>query len=86
ERRMLVRARATDPQADLSPQKRLENVRGAFRLGTNYVLGGVRVLLVDDIMTTGATCSEAAKVLRKAGAEAVFAAVVARTLGPDAEA
>jgi len=41
-------------------------------------LDGARVLLVDDILTTGATCSEAARALKEAGAETVLAAVVAR--------
>jgi ComF family protein len=80
ESAMLVRHRKTRPQAELSPTKRFENVRGAFRLGRRYDIKGARVLLVDDIMTTGATCSEAAKVLKKSGAEAVFAAVAARTI------
>jgi len=80
ERALLVRHRMTQPQADLSPTKRFENVRGAFRLGRGYDIRGARILLIDDIMTTGATCSEAAKVLKKSGAEAVFVGVAARTL------
>jgi len=82
ERAMLVRHHRTAPQAELSPTKRFENVRGAFRLRGGYAIKEARVLLVDDIMTTGATCSEASKVLKKAGAAAVFAAVVARTVDP----
>jgi ComF family protein len=81
ERRMLIRCRRTRPQAELSPSKRIENVRGAFRLEGGYDIKGIRVLVVDDIMTTGATCSEIAKVLRAAGAESVCAAILARTLG-----
>jgi len=76
---LLVRCRNTLPQARLSPQKRFANVRGAFRLGMGYDLGGVRAVLVDDILTTGATCNEAAKVLKKAGASAVAVAVLGRT-------
>ncbi len=81
---MLVRRRNTLPQAGLPPTKRFENVRGAFRLGRGYAIKDARVLLVDDVLTTGATCSEAAKVLRKAGAQIVLAAVVARTDQPRA--
>ncbi|MCX7428128.1 MAG: double zinc ribbon domain-containing protein [Planctomycetia bacterium] len=79
ERSMLVRTRKTLPQAGLPPHRRFLNVRGAFRLGAGYHLQDARVVLVDDILTTGATCGEAAKVLKRAGASAVSVAVVART-------
>lgn len=79
EPKMLNRRNNTRPQEGLSATKRFENVRGAFRLGRGYDIKGARVLLIDDIMTTGATCSEASKVLKKAGAEKVFVAVAART-------
>jgi len=77
-RRALVRCRNTLPQADLSPRQRFHNVKGAFRMRKRLDLDGARVLLVDDILTTGATCSEAARALKEAGAETVLAAVVAR--------
>jgi ComF family protein len=80
-RRILVRHRHTLPQADLSPTRRFENVRGAFRVRRPDVVKGARVLLVDDVLTTGATCSEAAKVLKQAGAAWVAVAVVARAQG-----
>jgi ComF family protein len=79
EHSLLVRTRKTLPQADLPPSRRFENVRGAFRLAPGYDIRGTRVLLVDDIVTTGATCSEAAKVLKQAGAAMVAVAVIART-------
>jgi ComF family protein len=77
--RMLVRSRNTLPQKDLTPAQRLSNVRGAFRIRPTSHLAGARVLLVDDILTTGATCSEAARMLKRAGAATVAAVVVART-------
>jgi len=80
--RLLSRRRNTLPQADLSPRERFHNVRGAFRVKGRCRLQGRRILLVDDILTTGATCSEAAAVLKEAGAEMVVAAVIARAQGP----
>lgn len=81
-RRVLWRRRNTLPQTDLTPPQRFQNVRGAFDVGAGYNIRGVRVLLVDDILTTGATCSEAAGMLKQAGAAMVAAAVVARAQGP----
>lgn len=81
-RRVLRRRRNTLPQADLSPRERFRNVRGAFAVRAGYHLESARVLLVDDILTTGATCSEAAGMLKQAGAIVVAAAVLARAQGP----
>jgi ComF family protein len=72
----LLKVRDTPPQAGLDRAARLKNVRGAFDCGES--LAGLRIALVDDVMTTGATLSEAAKVLKKAGASFVSAWVVAR--------
>jgi ComF family protein len=81
--RTLRRRRYTRPQKDVQPGERFRNVRGAFAVRRWYAnrLQGARVLLVDDILTTGATCSEAAKLLKQAGAAAVAVAVVARADG-----
>lgn len=76
--RLLVRKRRTKPQAGLSPNERQENVRNAFSVRRGYTVKGARVLLVDDILTTGATCSEAARTLKKAGAVSVAVVVVGR--------
>ena len=78
---LLVRCRRTAPQASLSPSRRRANVRGAFRASKHSDLSGARILLVDDIMTSGATVDEAAKVLSKAGARFVAVAVLARAEG-----
>jgi ComF family protein len=82
-RRVLSRCRNTLSQDGLSPVQRFRNVRGAFRVRGGRHLEGIRVLLVDDILTTGATCSEAAATLKRAGAAAVAATVVARAEGPN---
>jgi len=80
-RRRVVRRRKTLPQADLKPRERFRNVRGAFSVRRARAFQGRRILLVDDILTTGATCSEISGVLKKAGAELVSAVVVARAQG-----
>jgi ComF family protein len=76
--RVLVRCRNTLPQAGLATSRRFENVRGAFRVRRPAAVRNARVLLVDDVLTTGATCSEAARMLKEAGAAMVAVAVVAR--------
>lgn len=72
------RLRNTPPQAGLDLKARRRNLRGAFRCELD--LSGRRVALVDDVMTSGSSLDELAKVVKKAGAESVTAWVVARTL------
>ena len=74
--RLLRRQRATLPQMGLSAADRRRNLRGAFRVTRE--IDGLRLLLVDDVLTTGATARECAAVLRAAGAEEVGVTVVAR--------
>ena len=73
----LLRLRHGTPQAALPWRERLRNVRGAF--AATRAFEGLRVALVDDVMTTGATASAAAAALRAAGAARVEAWIVART-------
>jgi ComF family protein len=73
----LRRIRHTPRQQGQSMAARRQNVRGAF-VSRRGVVAGRRVLLVDDVMTTGATAAEAARALRAAGAASVAVAVVAR--------
>jgi len=77
--RILKRVRRTRPQSELKRDERRENVHGAFRASPTGDLKGATVLLVDDILTTGATCSEAARALKAAGAARVVVAVIARS-------
>ena len=62
-----------------SREERAETVKGAFEVRRPGEVEGKRVLLVDDVMTTGATCSECARVLKKAGAKVILVCVLART-------
>jgi ComF family protein len=73
----LRRVRNTPKQVGQSFAARQENVRGAFRARRRAPVAGRRVLLVDDVMTTGATLGEAARALRAAGAAQVAVAVLA---------
>lgn len=78
---LLIRTRATRPQTELTPPERRANVRGAFSVRRHPDLPGARLLLVDDVLTTGSTASESSKALLKAGAAAVVVAVLARAVG-----
>jgi ComF family protein len=77
---VLERTRPTVSQIGLTRRQRVENIRGAFRVRHPSRVSGRNVLLIDDVLTTGTTVSECARVLRKAGAEKVWVATVARTL------
>ncbi len=77
---MLERKRETASQIGLTSHQRRENLRGAFGISQPELVKGRDVLVVDDVYTTGATVSECARVLRRAGATKVWVATVARTL------
>jgi competence protein ComFC len=77
---LLRRVIPTSTQTRLTRQQRAANMRGAFALCDNVKLQGERVILVDDVFTTGATTSACAKVLLRAGAGAVCVWTVARGL------
>lgn len=79
--RALRAARNPAKQGTLTPPERVKNVRGAFALAPRGNLRGTTVMLVDDVMTTGATVSEAAKVLKRGGAGRVVVVTVARGTG-----
>lgn len=76
----LVRITATDPQTTLTRQARLRNLRKAFAVHRPQEFAEKRILLVDDVFTTGTTLNECAKALRKAGTGPVFALTLARTV------
>ncbi len=76
----LVRIVATDPQTTLTRQARFRNLRRAFEIRKPQDLAKKRILLVDDVFTTGTTLNECAKALQKAGTGPVFALTLARTV------
>ena len=74
----LMRLRETRSQAGLTPRQRRLNVSGAFSVSAPGAVAGRHILLIDDIMTTGATARAAAQALIRAGAESVRVATLAR--------
>ncbi len=76
--RILTRRRPTLPQSGLHPDARRENVRGVFTVERPERIRGHSVLLVDDVMTTGATVSACAAALKQAGAQEVAVLTLAR--------
>ena len=80
----LVRVRDTPPQAHLPKTRRIENIRGAFAVTDPRSIAGARILLVDDVTTTGATANEAARMLLDHDATAVVLAAIAKADPPKA--
>jgi ComF family protein len=77
-REALLRVRHTVPQSGLNPKERRENVKKAFAVPRPEDVEGKRIVLIDDVYTTGATVKECAKVLLRSGAQAVQVLTVAR--------
>jgi len=76
----LRRVRWTEPQIGLCAADREQNVRGAFQVADPVQFEGRRLLLLDDVYTTGSTVGECARTLKRAGAEEVRVVTVARAL------
>ena len=79
-RKNLRRIRWTEPQINLSAAERQGNVRGAFAVHDPAEVRERRIILVDDVYTTGSTVAECARTLKKAGAGAVFVVTIARAV------
>ena len=75
---LLWRRKATATQTHLTAAQRVHNVRGVFTVPWPRPVRGARIVLVDDVMTTGATVGECARALKAAGAESVMVLTVAR--------
>lgn len=81
-RQGLIRTRVTKPQVELSHDERINNIKGAFKLHPSVDIAGKRILLLDDVYTTGSTLNECARELIKAGSGPVFAVTVAQAPAP----
>ena len=75
---VLIKTKETLPQVELSDEERKENIKGAFSCQHPELVRERKVLLVDDIYTTGSTMAECARVLKKSGAKEVIGIVIAR--------
>lgn len=74
---LLKRIKDTKSQTYMKKEERIANVKNVFRLDDKYEIKGKKIILVDDVMTTGSTVSECIKVLKKKGCEKVLAAAIA---------
>ncbi|MDT8317733.1 MAG: ComF family protein [bacterium] len=81
---ILERVRPTGSQTGMSSKERRANVRGAFSLRSGADVSGKRILLIDDVYTTGATVKECSKVLKKGGASVVNVLTLARVVEKNA--
>jgi len=77
---ILVRSRWTEPQTGLGRKKRMKNIKNAFKINDCSRIAGKRILLVDDVFTTGATVNECAKTLIGDGAKRVDVLTLARAM------
>lgn len=76
---MIFRSKRTENQGHKTRQQRHQNMRGAFQLRSNSdIIKGASVLIIDDVLTTGASLSSAARCLKAGGAKEVSVLVVAR--------
>ncbi len=74
---VLKKIKETKPQSRLSAREREQNVKGAYRVMDHHLIRGKKVLLIDDVITTGATVNACSRALLRAGAQAVYVAAVA---------
>ncbi|MCH7720368.1 MAG: ComF family protein [Planctomycetes bacterium] len=83
---LLRRVSGGPHQAGLSDDERVKNIRGRFRIVHGVTMNAARICLIDDVLTTGATLDECAKILRRAGATEIYGAVLAGVGGSSTKA
>ena len=69
----LIKIRDTSPQVGLSARERMENIKNSFHIENPEAIRNKGILLIDDVVTTGATIRECSKVLKKSGAGEIYA-------------
>lgn len=74
----LIKTRETIPQVELTIEARKENIKGVFSIRDEKLIKNKKILLVDDVYTTGSTLEECARVLREAGAKEIIGVVIAK--------
>jgi len=74
----LIKIKKTQPQVELSKEKREGNIKEAFIIKNENLIKGKKIFLIDDVFTTGSTMEECARILKKAGTKEVFGITVAR--------
>lgn len=75
---ILIKVKKTESQVNLDEKERRENIKGAFLVENKEAIEGRKILLIDDVYTTGSTLEEAAKVLKENGAKEIWGLVLAR--------
>ena len=75
---VLIKTKETPPQMELSEEERKENIKGVFLVKNKELIKNKKILLIDDVYTTGATMEECARVLKEAGAKEIIGIVIAR--------
>ena len=76
---VLIRSKNTKPQSNFHKKDRFKNVKGVFEVKNKDLIKDKNILLIDDVLTTGATVSECAKVMKKSGAKNIYVLALART-------
>jgi len=77
EHNLLIKSKWTKSQASLSKKAREKNLSNSLEINTKYIIKGKRILLVDDVMTTGTTINKCTKLLKQAGATSVYVITIA---------
>ena len=75
---ILIKTKETLPQVELSDETRKENIKGVFLVKEKDLIKNKKILLVDDVYTTGATMAECARVLKESGAREIIGIAIAR--------